>query len=168
MGLDMYFSRRTYVGKLKSTKDSDDRWSERDVNNMELKFDDADLSHVKLKNVRYIEEVFGEFRKFNALHAYVVENFASGVDNCETIYLDIDNLIQIQEVLSLVKESLSIGDKVIAGQTLPPKEGFFFGNTEIDKWYEQDVNEAVEVFGKIIEEHSIVGYNASYTYQASW
>ena len=168
MGLDMYFSRRTYVGKLKSTKDSDDRWSERDVNNMELKFDDADLSHVNLKNVRYIEEVFGEFRKFNALHAYVVDNFASGVDNCETIYLDIDNLIQIQEVLSLVKESLSIGDKVIAGQTLPPKEGFFFGNTEIDKWYEQDVNEAVEVFGKIIEEHSIVGYNASYTYQASW
>ena len=70
--------------------------------------------------------------------------------------------------LSLVKESLSIGDKVIAGQTLPPKEGFFFGNTEIDKWYEQDVKEAVEVFNKIVEEHSIVGHDASYTYQASW
>ena len=168
MGLDMYFSRRTYVGKLKNTKDSDDRWSERDVDNMELKFDDADLSHVNLKNVRYIEEVFGEFRKFNALHGYVVDNFASGVDNCQMVYLDIDDLIQIHEMLSLVKESLSIGDKVIAGQTLPPKEGFFFGSNEIDEWYEQDVNEAVEVFGKIIEEHSIVGYDASYSYQASW
>ena len=168
MGLDMYFSRRTYVGKLKNTKDSDNRWSERDVNNMELKFDDADLSHINLKNVRYIEEVFGEFRKFNALHGYVVDNFASGVDNCEMIYLDIDDIIKIHETLSLVKESLSIGDKVIAEQTLPPQAGFFFGSTEIDKWYEEDVNEAVEVFGKIIEEHSMVGYNASYSYQASW
>ena len=116
MGLDMYFSRRTYVGKLKNTKDSDDRWNERDVNNMELKFDDADLSHVNLKNVRYIEEVFGEFRKFNALHGYVVDNFGGGRDECQVIYLDIDDLIQIHEMLSLVKESLSIGDKVIAGQ----------------------------------------------------
>jgi len=168
MGLDMYFSRRTYVGSFKNTRDSEGNWSERDVDNMELKFDDADLSHVNLKNVRYIEEIFGEFRKFNALHAYVVDNFGGGRDECQVIYLDIDNLIQIQEVLSLVKESLSIGDKVIAGQTLPPKEGFFFGNTEIDKWYEEDVKEAVEVFNKIVEEHSIVGHDASYTYQASW
>jgi len=168
MGLDMYFSRRTYVGQFKDTRDSDGNWSKRDVNNMELKFDDADLSHINLKNVRYIEELFGEFRKFNALHSYVVDNFGGGVDECQVIYLDIDDLIQIHEALSLVKESLSIGDKVIAGQTLPPKEGFFFGSTEIDKWYEEDVKEAVEVFGKIIEEHSIVGHNASYSYQASW
>ena len=168
MGLDMYFSRRTYVGSLKSTRDADGKWSKRDVNNMELKFDDADLSHINLQNVRYIEEVFGEFRKFNALHAYVVDNFGGGIDECQMIYLGIDDLIQIQEVLCLVKESLSIGDKVIAGQTLPPQEGFFFGSTEIDKWYEQDVKEAVEVFNKIIEEHSIVGHNASYSYQASW
>ena len=168
MGLDMYFSRRTYVSSFKSTRDADGNWGERDVNNMELKFDDADLSHINLQNVRYIEELFGEFRKFNALHAYVVDNFGGGRDECQIIYLDIDNLIQIHEMLSLVKESLSIGDKVIASQTLPPSEGFFFGSTEIDEWYEKDVNEAVEVFGKIIEEHSIVGHNASYSYQASW
>ena len=164
----MYFSRRTYVSSFRSTRDADGKWGERDVNNMELKFDDADLSHINLKNVRYIEELFGEFRKFNALHAYVVDNFGGGKDECQVIYLDIDNLIQIHEMLSLVKESLSIGDKVIASQTLPPSEGFFFGSTEIDEWYEKDVNEAVEVFGKIIEEHSIVGHNASYSYQASW
>ena len=168
MGLDMYFSRRTYVSQFKDTRDSDGTWSKRDVNNMELKIGDADLSHVNLKNVRYIEETFGEFRKFNALHSYVVDNFGGGADDCQTIYLDIDDLIKIHETLSLVKEGLSIGDKVIAGETLPPKEGFFFGSTEIDNWYEQDVKEAVEVFGKIIEEHSIVGYNASYSYQASW
>ena len=168
MGLDMYFSRRTYVSSFKSTRDADGNWGVRDVNNMELKFDDADLSHINLQNVRYIEELFGEFRKFNALHAYVVDNFGGGVDECQVIYLDIDNLIQIHEMLSLVKESLSIGDKVIAEQTLPPSEGFFFGSTEIDEWYEQDVNKAVEVFGKVIEEHSIVGHNASYSYQASW
>ena len=168
MGLDMYFSRRTYVSSFKSTRDADGNWGVRDVNNMELKFDDADLSHINLQNVRYIEELFGEFRKFNALHAYVVDNFGGGKDECQIIYLDIDNLIQIHEMLSLVKESLSIGDKVIASQTLPPSEGFFFGSTEIDEWYEKDVNEAVEVFGKIIEEHSIVGHNASYSYQASW
>ena len=168
MGLDMYFSRRTYVSSFKSTRDADGNWGVRDVNNMELKFDDADLSHINLQNVRYIEELFGEFRKFNALHAYVVDNFGGGVDECQVIYLDIDNLIQIHEMLSLVKESLSIGDKVIASQTLPPSEGFFFGSTEIDEWYEKDVNEAVEVFGKVIEEHSIVGNNASYSYQASW
>ena len=168
MGLDMYFSRRTYVSSFKSTRDADGNWGVRDVNNMELKFDDADLSHINLQNVRYIEELFGEFRKFNALHAYVVDNFGGGKDECQIIYLDIDNLIQIHEMLSLVKESLSIGDKVIASQTLPPSEGFFFGSTEIDEWYEQDVNKAVEVFGKVIEEHSIVGHNASYSYQASW
>ena len=168
MGLDMYFSRRTYVSSFKNTRDSEGNWGVRDVNNMELKFDDADLSHINLQNVRYIEEIFGEFRKFNALHSYVVDNFGGGEDKCQVIYLDIDNLIQIHEMLSLVQESLSIGDKVIAGQTLPPKEGFFFGSTEIDKWYEEDVKEAVEVFGKIIEEHSIVGHNASYSYQASW
>jgi hypothetical protein len=168
MGLDMYFSRRTYVSQFKDTRDSDGNWSERDVNNMELKIDDADLSHINPKNVRYIEELFGEFRKFNALHAYVVDNFGGGVDECQVIYLDIDDLIQIHEMLSLVQESLSIGDKVIAGQTLPPTAGFFFGSTDIDEWYERDVKEAVEVFGKVIKEHSIVGHNASYSYQASW
>jgi|TARA_R100000479_G_scaffold173322_1_gene119203 predicted DNA-binding transcriptional regulator AlpA len=166
MGLDMYFSRRTYVSSIK--KDDEGNWVKQDVNNMELKFDDADLSHINLKNVRYIEEIFGEFRKFNALHGYVVDNFGGGRDECQVIYLDIDDLIQIHEMLSLVQESLSIGDKVIAEQTLPPQAGFFFGSTEIDEWYEEAVKEAVEVFGKVIEEHSIVGYNASYSYQASW
>ena len=48
---------------------------------------------------------------------------------------------------------------------LPPATGFFFGSTEIDDWYWQDLNETVDKLNDALD-NSVD--DAMFEYQASW
>ena len=58
----------------------------------------------------------GYWRKHPNLHGYIVENFADGIDNCQSIYLD-------QDALTNILEAVEAND-------LPHTIGFFFGETD--------------------------------------
>lgn len=119
------------------------------------------------------------WRKFNALHGYIVDRYANGVDECQNIPLTIDNLKEIVGVLKETKEVLDGCEKekdaydnevfvIKDGVDLPlkPRSKFFFGSTNIDDWYYTDVKTTISSMMKLIDEFNpedeVVFYRASW------
>lgn len=104
----------------------------------------------------------GYWRKANAIHKWIVDNCADGVDECQTIYI-IDE--QLEELYGRVCKVLD--DPTKAKSLLPTSEGFFFGGLEYDDWYfdnlkyTKDLLERVMDFLKEHKDYSVV-------YEASW
>ncbi len=91
----------------------------------------------------------GYFRKFNAMHGWVVKRCADGVDMCQDIEVSDE---RIRELLGDCREILLENlrgdrEKLVetASRLLPPTEGFFFGGKEIDERYLDCVSELTEL-----------------------
>ena len=113
----------------------------------------------------------GYWRKFNALHGYIVKNFAAGRDECQDILLTKRN---INDLLSILKEVKEFPNK--AEDLLPTCDGFFFGSLEYDDLYFDNVEYSIKLFEKILklfdefEKEEDEDYHISYDiiYRASW
>ena len=180
MGLDMYLHARKYVHKP---------WSEDE----QSQYDEI-VGKVQgmlcSSPIPFTDGFTAEFtvmywRKANAIHNWIVENHADGVDECQEIYVGIDGLKDLRDVCGEVLEMFPEGygedspelseeltEKI--AEKLPPTSGFFFGSTEIDYWYYLDVFETHETLIKLIEwDQSEVPESRKYsdweyTYRASW
>ena len=117
-------------------------------------------SRIRLERVCYITEEIAYWRKFNALHAFIVNHFADGVDECQKIFLYDVELKKIHHTLKTI-----LDDTSLAGELMPPSQGFFFGSYEIDEWYWKDVENTYKVFSEILSDGE--DYR-EYYYQASW
>jgi len=147
---------------------------------------------VRNDRVEYIEEEVITWRKSNQIHRWFVENVQDGNDNCQSYYVSRDHLKQLLRICKEVVEASELvpgqvsngysfngkGEKVyfqeagqiinnptVAKTLLPAQEGFFFGSTEYDKWYYDDVKET-----QAILEKELANGNASdhYEYWSSW
>ena len=163
MGLDMYL----YAEKSYSSYSSAS-WSEEEdkkgVNAIAKMMNAENLLFSDENSVQFAElklEI-AYWRKTNAIHKFFVDNCADGVDNCQDTYVSVENL---QELLSRCKEVLENRD--IASKLLPTQSGFFFGSTEYDDWYFQDLEYTVKVLEKIIPEIEAHSDWEIY-YRASW
>lgn len=103
----------------------------------------------------------GYFRKFNALHSYIVDNLADGVDECQEIEITKDNLYTLLDTLVRVDNN-----KDLADSELPTADGFFFGNTNYDEWYFSDVKDAIEMCELFLTKIDFDKYKL--IYRASW
>ncbi len=101
------------------------------------------------------------WRKANAIHGWIINN-ASVVDDCTPIHVSKMDLVQLRDDCQKV---LDEGTQETALELLPPASGFFFGSTEIDDWYWQNIKETVEKLNTIIEESSD---DTEFEYHASW
>ena len=82
------------------------------------------------------------FRKFNALQDYV-ESFVEDSDiNCKYVALDIEELFDALFDTSSGSTKLRSQDEI--KKNFEPTEGFFFGSTEYDEWYWEDVDTLAE------------------------
>lgn len=100
----------------------------------------------------------GYWRKANAIHGYIVQKFADGVDECQNIKLTRENLAQLR------KDCLQVlADKNLARELLPPTEGFFFGSYDVDDWYHDDLKHTVAVIDDALNSTKRV-----FIYRASW
>jgi hypothetical protein len=152
MGLDMYLSKKTYVQNWEHTP-----LSER--HNVVVTKNGVIREDIKPRRITYVVEQIAYWRKFNALHGWIVENLANGVDECQEIHLYRE---QLENLLGILKE---IGDdKLKARELMPPTQGFFFGSDVIDEYYFQDVQETIQ----ILEDELNSTENGEYVYQASW
>lgn len=174
MGLDMYLSKKTYIW-------SDERG---DVKISGLK------SRIDPKKVKYIVEEAGYWRKANAIHKWIVDNVQDGEDDCKEYYFDIDSMKELLELCNkvikasklvpakiqngytwndkdervpIIEDGKIIKDPTVANEHLPTESGFFFGNTDYNEWYLEDIK-----LTKKILEACIKDANAEYTYQSSW
>lgn len=142
MGLDMYL--KAEVSKYVSYyDDGNENYGKGLYPDFLRDFEDMQRERRNLICVSSEYEI-GYWRKFNALHSYIVNSFADGVDECQDIVLWEQDIKRILETLkSLTPENASV--------VMPPKDGFFFGSTDIDEWYWRDVGYSIKVFEKILK-----------------
>src|SRR5680860_607615 len=142
MGLDMYLHKRTWLGR-----ESRDQLSMNRLPDM-----------VEPGKVRYVIEEAGYWRKANAIHRWFVENVQAGNDDCHTYEVSRE---QLQALLRSVETVLAHPD--MAAHLLPTQEGFFFGSTEYDEGYVEDLQET-----KTILVEALADDEADFEYSSSW
>lgn len=134
----------------------------------------------------------GYWRKANHIHKWFVENVQSGIDNCSLYEVTEE---QLEELLDICREVLDnsklVKGKIVVGQTLkngkwvndyedgeyienpsvakellPTTSGFFFGGTEYDQWYLEDVKYTIQAIEDVLKtvnfEQEIVMYCSSW------
>jgi hypothetical protein len=149
MGLDMYLYKRKYVKNWEHTP-------EEDRHTVTVEHKGKVLT--QWDNPIYITKEVAYWRKFNALHGFIVEHFNNGKDDCSPIPLNLEDLKTIHnQLVKTIKENNP--------ELLPPTSGFFFGNTEVDDYYWSDISDAINTFEEII---NMEDSNVYYEYHASW
>jgi hypothetical protein len=149
MGLDMYLDKRTYVK----------HWDHNGDDNYEVKVTKGgEPTNIEPKKVKYIIEEAGYWRKANQIHRWFVDNVQNGVDNCGDYYVGSEKLAELLELCKKVK-----ADNSLAEELLPSASGFFFGGTEYDEWYFNDIENTIAVLEEALEDD-----RADYYYSSSW
>jgi len=173
MGLDMFLHRRIFV------------WSE-DRKNLKIQLA---KTPIKGEKVDYIVEEAGYWRKANAIHKWFVDNVQKGNDNCGEYYVDenqmLELLVTIKKVIEaselvdgdvvngysfkdgkktpIIGKGKTIKDPTVAQTLLPTTEGFFFGGTEYDQYYIDDLRQTQQILEECLKDK-----RGDYYYSSSW
>jgi hypothetical protein len=157
MGLDQWLYKKTYVQNW-------EHQTPEQRHTINVKLGDNVREDIKPERIAYIVEQLGYWRKFNALHHWFVENCGNGVDECQKIDVSHHDLRVLLETLKEVSKAVKDNDQKTIKMLLPPVDGIFFGNIEIDEYYEKKVNETIVIIEEAINE----GEHEEFYYQASW
>lgn len=159
MGLDMSLYKKHYYGGQYKVGDKDKSNS----HTMKLSGKFVKENQIDVDKVCYVTENLMYWRKVNAIHAWFIRNCTSDgtTDDCSPISVSAEHL---KELLKACHEV--IADPTKAKELLPPQEGFFFGNTEEDKYYFDELKRTVVELEKLFENPT--SECAEYEYNASW
>jgi hypothetical protein len=150
MGLDMYLEKRTYV------KQWDHQSAEEKHEVVVTK--GGQPTKIDPKKVKYIIEEAGYWRKANQIHRWFVENVQDGIDNCGDYYVGSEKLTELLELCKKVE-----ADHSLAEELLPSASGFFFGGTEYDEWYFEDIKNTITIL-----EEALADKHGDFYYSSSW
>ncbi len=151
----MYLYKRTYIR-------SADHYKQDDRQIVEVKQNGVTSQTINPTRVKYITEEIGYWRKANAIHKWFVDNVQGGVDDCRESYVSIE---QLGELLAACREVVSNKNK--SKELLPTQSGFFFGNTEYDEWYFNDIEHTIEICENAIRDSETDSWSDFY-YSSSW
>lgn len=101
------------------------------------------------------------WRKANAIHGWII-NRTESVDDCTPINLYLQDLKDLRDTC---QEVLDTHTQDVAYDLLPPASGFFFGTTDIDEWYWDNVQDTLTKLNAILED---ADEDTCYEYRASW
>lgn len=130
MGLDMYLRGKKYLWNDTPIKTEVNKLMKAITNGLEIK-------EITVEAARW--------RKANQIHKWFVDNVQEGQDNCAEYYVSKDKL---KDLLNAVNEVLK--DTALASEILPTQEGFFFGSTDTDVWYFQDLEYTKETLENLL------------------
>lgn len=154
MGLDMFLSNKRYMSVY---MDAEDRGRIEKVNDaFDLEGDEEGDYGAK-----EVEFRVAYWRKANAIHAWFVKNVQGGEDKCQESYVTREQLTELIEACKKVLEKPKLSSEL-----LPPQAGFFFGGTDVDEWYMQDLQYTVTRLEKALAEPAFK--RGEFYYQASW
>jgi len=120
-----------------------------------------DAVHIegKYSNWYSIFEEVGYWRKANAIHNFFVQECQDGIDECQVSMVSKealeDLLDRCKRAMKLKKVYLNDGiikDGEGIETFLPTRSGFFFGGTEFDEWYFQDIAETKKLITKVLKD----------------
>jgi hypothetical protein len=157
----MYLSARKYVGR----NDYSDRQNVKVSSDFNIMVDLAPEGLTKYSDFGGISVSYpvGYWRKANAIHGWFVNELAGGVDECQDIYVPREKLVELRD---LCKSAVS--QPAMAGEILPPVQGFFFGGYEIDEYYIQDLSDTVKMIDHILSIVPEDNWEWEFVYRASW
>jgi hypothetical protein len=188
MGLDMYLSASRYVGGWKhQTEEERDAYRQTMLASGfgDFRCDESPSISVAV-TVAY-------WRKANAIHKWFVDNCQGGEDNCQRSYVDRGKL---QELITLCKQVLDTVETVpgdlddgrtyhsdgtveqhtkpgqvvaqpsVAAKVLPTASGFFFGSTDYDEYYLEDLRDTIKQIEPLLTDERFAG--CDFYYRASW
>lgn len=160
MGLDMYLTRKVYVGL---------NYKHNNIGKNQLIINDKEIDITNLESLSFN---VGYWRKFNALHNWMVENIQNGEDNCQSYYISKN---QIRELISYCNADikylkslkydkktdtyLKINEEKL---NLKPVSGFFFGSTNIDMWHFEQLENTVKQL------ETVITLEGEFYYESSW
>jgi hypothetical protein len=148
MGLDMYLNAKKYL--FSYPEDGPDAQTAKAI---------AEQMGLPNARIKQIEAEAMYWRKANAIHKWFVDNVQGGTDDCGEYEASRE---QLQELLDLITEVI---DKKDASK-LPPTSGFFFGSTNIDKYYWTDLQETKDRLTELLEGDQFKGWD--FSYHSSW
>lgn len=153
MGLDMFF-----YGKWHTFDSKDER-------NQKLQQTVENLFSVSGNNpVTTVEVEFMYWRKANAIHKWFVDNIQDGVDECQESYVDPNDLYPLKTICETILADNSQSDKL-----LPTKEGFFFGSTQYDDYYIEDIEQTHKFLSDFLNKYENKQFEGwTFYYRSSW
>lgn len=183
MGLDMYLTKKVYVGA---------EYEHRKVTGKVEIFVDGKPLQVNFKNITYIEERAAYWRKANAIHKWFVDNVQDGEDDCKEYYVSREQLQELVKVCQLVVKgsvlehglvengatssqetggefvpNMEMGKIIVnsdlAEELLPTESGCFFGNTDYNEYYIEDCKETIEMLTDCLKDKG-----SEFYYSSSW
>jgi hypothetical protein len=185
MGLDMYLRASKYVSGYSFRGEEESKVYARLVEMFDVQeYVDPDTPSGN------VEFTVAYWRKANHIHQWFVDNVQGGEDECKPHYVSREQLRELREVclrvLWLPTKSRTVEGNVIregrisvekrkvgllteaaqreAADLLPTQSGFFFGGTEYDHWYLEDVKRTVEQLDRALS----MPDDWSFEYQSSW
>lgn len=145
MGLDMYLVKKRYIG------------------NGKIRLIDNQYSWIKLEsdeyqNVRQIEIEEAYWRKANMIHKWFVDNVQDGNDDCGEYPVEINQIKELLEICKKIKKECIEDEKMIknielAEDLLPTQDGFFFGDTDYDNFYADDIINTIKQLEQVVKNY---------------
>ena len=104
------------------------------------------------------------WRKANSIHKWFCD-LDGGRDECQRIDVSVSRLRELRNLADAV-----LLQPAAAQSILPTQSGFFFGPTEYDEWYMQDMRNTVTQLDAVLSDIPIDANDWDYRfiYQASW
>jgi hypothetical protein len=157
----MYLSARKYVGR----NDYSDRQNVKVSSDFNIMVDLAPEGLTKYSDFGGISVSYpvGYWRKANAIHGWFVNELADGVDECQEIRVPREKLVELRDLCKL-----AVSQPAMAGEVLPPTLGFFFGSSEVDEYYMQDLSDTVKMVDHILSIVPEDNWEWEFVYRASW
>ncbi len=165
MGLDQYL----YAKKHTFSNDfNEERWKKKDADFAVLKnaidetsLDGDDSKHLdkSFGGTIFIGMKIGYWRKANQIHQWFVDHCQNGEDDCRETYFPREKVEELRDTCRKV-----LADHSLAEELLPSQEGFFFGSTEYDTYYFEDLERTV----KILDNALSMSEEWEFSYQSSW
>jgi hypothetical protein len=146
MGLDMYLNAKKYLSEY------DDAVAEKRVAVCEI-FGGLDVKEISVRAMYW--------RKANAIHNWFVENVQDGEDNCAPYHVSRENIEQLINDIATVLENRGEAEEI-----LPTGAGFFFGSTDYDDYYFEELERTKNELTALINNPLLKGFE--FEYQASW
>lgn len=124
----------------------------------------------KYDDWRSSKGIIAYWRKANHIHNWFVQHIQSSNDDCGEYGLSISDM---QELVNVCNEVLEARCEKVSCDLLPTTSGFFFGSTEYDEWYYNEVEYTKDVLEEILrnveiyENHPYCGY-AKFVEDDNW
>lgn len=188
MGLDMYAARKVHV-KQWDRQSPDERYT------VQVARGDKPVPGIQSDRISVIEEDVMYWRKANHIHAWFVDNVQGGEDDQREYCVRWDQLNELMLVCRRVIEASKLVDGTVDGGTvyskehpnglmqriagkviqddavarelLPTRSGFFFGNTEYDEYYLDNVMQTHDWAASMLADYAD-GVPGDIYYSSSW